>query len=79
VVEEVLRVGAEDDATRLPDERHRTERDQPVAGADVEDHLAGADASILQHSIRIGSEELERPSFCSASPAWLRANTPSAH
>jgi hypothetical protein len=63
VVEEVLRDVAEDDATRLPNERHRTERDQPVTGADVEDHLPGLDASVLQHPVSDRPEELERPSL----------------
>ena len=63
MIEEILGDVAEDDTTRLPNERQRTEGDQPVTGADIEDDVTGVDARLLQHAISDRSQELERPSL----------------
>jgi hypothetical protein len=44
-----------------PDELHRGERAQPVAG--VEHHLAGTDASVLQYSVSDRYEKFKRLSL----------------
>jgi hypothetical protein len=63
MIEEILRDVTEDDASRLPNQRHRTECDQAVAGADIEDNVARVDVSVLQHSVTDRAEKLERPSL----------------
>ena len=63
VFEEILGDFAEDDTTRLPNERQRTEGDQSVTGADIEDDVTGVDARLLQHAVSDRSQELERPSL----------------
>ena len=63
MIEEVIGDVAEDDPSRFPNERHGPEGDQPVTGADIEDHLAGPDASVRQDSVADRRQELKRPSF----------------
>jgi hypothetical protein len=63
----------EDDASRLPDVRQGTERDQAVAGADIQDNVAGVDASVPQHPLSNGPQELKRPSLLPTSAAVARS------
>jgi hypothetical protein len=79
VIEEVLRDVAEDDAARLLDERHRTKGDQPVAAPTSRTTSPGRTRAFSNTRSWIGPRNSSALRFCSASSAWRRASTHSAH
>src|SRR5207253_6627800 len=51
VLEQVMRDIAEDHLPRLADERQRAERDQAIAGADVEKRVTRTDTSVREDAV----------------------------
>ena len=59
MVEEILRHVVEDDVTRRPDPLERPERDEPVAGADVEYDVSRGYLGVVEDAITHGGEVFE--------------------